>query len=70
MGTGETLSTLDGIYAVSDNLVDVTLIANVAGSIQQITLVGLTGSRAGVNGAIDTVTELSAFLGSSAISLI
>jgi hypothetical protein len=66
-GAATTLTTLDGIYSVRDNLTDITLIANVAGSVQRIKLAGLSNDRATVGGSIDNMTELSTFLGNNAI---
>jgi hypothetical protein len=57
-------------YKVSDNGTDVTLIANDEGSVQLISLIGLSGDRTSVGGAIDSITELNTFLGNNAISLI
>jgi hypothetical protein len=66
--TGTTnLSSVNTVYAVSDNTQDVTLTANVNGSVQSVTLVGLAGSRASVGGAIDSVTELASFIGADAL---
>jgi hypothetical protein len=57
-------------YKVSDNGTDVSLIANDEGSVQLISLIGLSGDRTSVGGAIDSITELNTFLGNNAISLI
>lgn len=66
--TGTTnLNAVNAIYSVSDNLQDVTLTANVGGSVQSVTLVGITGSRAAVGGAIDSITELASFLGAGSL---
>lgn len=59
---------VDALYGISDNAHDIRIVANDAGSIQLITLVGMTGDRASVGGSIDTVTELNTFLGNNAIS--
>jgi hypothetical protein len=61
------LNAVNAIYSVSDNLQDVTLTANVGGSVQSVTLVGITGSRAAVYGAIDSITELASFLGAGSL---
>jgi hypothetical protein len=56
-------------YAVSDNLSDITIYANVAGSVQRIVLVGLSDgaaySRSPFGGSVDSLEELFAFLGQS-----
>lgn len=66
--TGTTnLNAVNAIYSVSDNLQDVTLTAIVGGSVQSVTLVGITGSRAAVGGAIDSITELASFLGAGSL---
>jgi hypothetical protein len=56
-------------YTVSDNLRDITIYANEAGSVQRIVLVGLSDgaaySRAPFGGSVDSLEELFAFLGQS-----
>jgi len=54
-------------YSVSDDGTDVTISANNAGTIQQITLVGV---RTAVGESIDTLSELNTFLGGSSIELL
>jgi hypothetical protein len=55
-------------FRIGDDGSDIVLYANLGGGVvQQITLIGLTGSRAGVGGAIDNIDELIAFLGSAAV---
>ena len=77
-GTGDTLTfqvdtptdgftAVDALYGISDNGTDIKIAADEAGSVQFITLVGMTGDRSNVGGQIDTVTELSTFLGGSSI---
>jgi hypothetical protein len=61
------LNTLNGIYSISDNGVDVSIIANNAGTVQQITLVGVHGTS---NNSIDDLSELNTLLGGSAITVI
>jgi hypothetical protein len=47
--------------------VDVSIIANNAGTVQQITLVGVHGTS---NNSIDDLSELNTLLGGSAITVI
>jgi hypothetical protein len=70
--TNSQLTTLNGIYSISDNGSDISIIANNGGTVQQITLVGLTDSRsaAGVGASIDNITELNTFLGGMPITII
>jgi hypothetical protein len=65
-------TTLNGIYSISDNGSDISIMANNGGTVQQITLVGLTDSRsaAGVGASIDNITELNTFLGGTPITII
>jgi hypothetical protein len=66
--TSSGLSSLNA-YTVSDNLTDITVYANVSGSVQRIVLVGLTDgglfSRAALGGSVDSLEELFTFLGQS-----
>jgi hypothetical protein len=67
--TGTTLSTLQSIYSVSDNGSTVIISGNDAGTVQSVTLTGITGSRTGVGSSIDTLTELNTFFGSDVLSV-
>lgn len=58
-----------GTYAISDNGTDISVIGNNAGTVQQIRLVGKTGSRSSVGGSVDNLVELNAFLGGSAVEV-
>ena len=55
---------VDALYPVSDDGSEISLVANYGGSVQNvsITLTGISGSRACVDGSIDSVTELNTFL--------
>ena len=64
------LSTLNTIYSVADDLTNVSIYANNEGTVQIITLLGLTGSRVGVGGSIDNLNEFSTYFGSSVIDII
>lgn len=65
--TSTGLTTVDALYAVSDNGTDVKLIANQAGNVQYITLVGASSLA---SDSIDSVTELGTALGSNSILFI
>jgi hypothetical protein len=67
--TGTTLSALQSIYSVSDNGSTVIITGNDAGTVQSVTLTGITGSRTGVGSSIDTLTELNTFFGSAVLSV-
>lgn len=68
--TSTGFTTVDALYAVSDNGTDISMIVNDDGNIQLITLTGQTGARTGVGGSVDSMTELSAFLGTGSIEFI
>jgi hypothetical protein len=59
-------------YSVSDDgLGQVELIVNDDGNVQSITLLGITGATtSSPNSSINTMSELAAFLGNSAITFI
>ncbi|MBZ4201566.1 MAG: hypothetical protein LAC70_00370, partial [Methylovulum sp.] len=63
---------LNTFYSVADDLTNVTLYGNNnnEGTVQIITLLGLTGSRTEVGGSIDSLTELTTYFGSSVIDII
>jgi len=58
-----------GTFAVADNGTDISVIGNNGGIVQQITLVGKTGSRSSVGGSVDNLVELNTFLGGSAVEV-
>ena len=73
--TGATATTaLDGLnlYGINDNPAGTIEITGIGTSnhLQEIVLLGLTGSRAAVGGSIDSFAELNTFLGNSAIEII
>lgn len=67
---GGSFNTVDTLYAVVDDGRDISLLANNAGTVQYITLVGLNGDRSAVGGAVDSVSELSRFLGYGSIDFV
>jgi methionine-rich copper-binding protein CopC len=67
---GDGFGTVDALYAIVDDGHDISLLANNAGTVQYITLVGLNGDRSGVGGAVDSVSELSRFLGYGSVDFV
>lgn len=71
-GDVDTLAELDAlrIYGISDNGTDIHIVGNHNGTVQDITLTGITTARSGVGGSVDSLVELNTLLGGSALTLV